>query len=97
MRGFWALLETATNERQQAMFRMLNTHLKHLAERVEAAVGELLEVIRAFASLPGPPSSASYAGLIIPLGQLSCTVQQRLKGQQGTHSCTAWRSDVGLH
>ena len=45
VRGFWAHLETATNERQQAMFRMLNTHLKHLAQRVETAVGELLEVM----------------------------------------------------
>ena len=61
MRGFWAHLETATNERQQAMFRTLNTHLKRLAERVETAVGELLEVMRASAPLPGPASSASYA------------------------------------
>ena len=44
VRGFWAQLEAATNERQQAMFRVLNGHLKHLAQRVEAAVGEILEV-----------------------------------------------------
>ena len=44
VRAFWAQLEAATNERQQAMFRMLNVHLKHLAQRVETAVGELLEV-----------------------------------------------------
>ena len=68
VRGFWALLETATNERQQAMFRMLNMHLKHLAERVEAAVGELLEVMRAFVPLPGPASSASYADSMPLLG-----------------------------
>ena len=68
VRGFWALLETATNERQQAMFRMLNMHLKHLAERVETAVGELLEVMRAFVPLPGPASSASYADSMPLLG-----------------------------
>ena len=44
VRGFWGQLEAATNERQQAMFRMLNAHLKHLAQRIEAAVGEILEV-----------------------------------------------------
>lgn len=44
VRGFWAQLEAATNERQQAMFRVLNAHLKHLAQRVEAAVGDILEV-----------------------------------------------------
>ena len=59
VRGFWAHLETATNERQQAMFRMLNTHLKHLAERVETAVGELLEVRRAFLGLLLAPAMLS--------------------------------------
>ena len=44
VRGFWAQLEAATNERQQAMFRMLNVHLARLAQRVETVVGDLLEV-----------------------------------------------------
>ena len=44
VRGFWAQLEAATNERQQAMFRMLNAHLNRLAQRVETVVGDLLEV-----------------------------------------------------
>ena len=44
VRGFWAQLEAATNERQQAMFRVLNTHLARLAQRVETVVGDLLEV-----------------------------------------------------
>ena len=44
VRGFWAQLEAATNERQQAMFRMLNVHLARLGQRVETVVGDLLEV-----------------------------------------------------
>ena len=44
VRGFWAQLEAATNERQQAMFRVLNKHLARLAQRVETVVGDLLEV-----------------------------------------------------
>ena len=52
VRGFWAQLEAATNERQQAMFRMLNVHLERLAKRVETVVGDLLEVC---ASSPMPP------------------------------------------
>lgn len=44
VREFWHALEEATNERQQAMFQLLNSHMKRLAQRVEAAVGEALEV-----------------------------------------------------
>ena len=44
MREFWAALEAATNERQAAMFGVLNAHLATLGRRIEAAVGELLDV-----------------------------------------------------
>jgi hypothetical protein len=58
VRDFWHALEAATNERQQAMFRLLNRHLKRLAQRVEVAVGEALEVQLEPAALHLDPPTA---------------------------------------
>ncbi len=58
MRDFWHALEAATNERQQAMFRLLNHHMKRLAQRVETAVGEALEVVLEPAALHLDPPTA---------------------------------------
>ncbi len=58
MRDFWHALEAATNERQQAMFRLLNRHLKRLTQRVEVAVGEALEVQLEPAALHLDPPTA---------------------------------------
>ena len=58
VREFWHDLEAATNERQAAMFRMLNGHLTRLGRRIEAAVGELLDVHLEPATLKLEPPSA---------------------------------------
>lgn len=74
VRAFWAQLEAATNERQQAMFRILNTHLKHLAQRIETAVGELLEVPIISSATDPPGKSHCIEGILLRFGKQSCMV-----------------------
>lgn len=68
VREFWHALEAATNARQAALFGVLNAHIAKLGRRLEAAVGELLEVALEPAALRlEPPSAAQFHA---DLGQL---------------------------
>lgn len=83
MREFWHELESATNERQAAMFGLLNGHLARLGARVEAAVGGLLHVrLEPAALCLAPPSAQQHHADLQALfdagergyGVLSCAV-----------------------
>lgn len=85
VRGFWAQLEAATNERQQAMFRVLNVHLKHLAQRVEAAVGEILEVTHT--PVLAAATNVNYHGSVY-VAVAICVPQTRHSVRRAYHMCS---------
>ena len=44
VRDFWQDVETATNERQRAMFQCINRRLDSLSRQIEATVGDVLDL-----------------------------------------------------
>ncbi len=61
VREFWHELEAATNARQAALFAALNAQLEVLARRIEAVVGDALDVALEPAALAiAPPTPEQF-------------------------------------
>lgn len=61
VREFWHELEAATNARQAALFEALNRQLERLARRIEAVVGDALDVTLEPAALAiAPPTPEQF-------------------------------------
>ncbi|KAK9845844.1 hypothetical protein WJX81_004061 [Elliptochloris bilobata] len=61
VREFWHELEAATNARQAALFKALNRQLERLARRIEATVGDALDVqLEPAAMAIAPPTPEQF-------------------------------------
>lgn len=61
VREFWHELEAATNARQAALFEALNAQLERLARRIEATVGDALDITLEPAELAiAPPTPEQF-------------------------------------
>ncbi|CAL8468472.1 g8012 [Coccomyxa elongata] len=100
VRDFWHALEAATNERQQAMFRLLNHHMKRLAQRVEAAVGEALEVVLEPAALHlDPPTAQQFHSDLQDLFDSAIEPREVERTREGQEEYVVWekrRRRIGL-
>lgn len=91
MREFWHELEAATNARQAALFEALNRQLERLARRIEATVGDALDVTLEPAALAiAPPTPEQFHADLRELfsaGALARVSQSCRARVSGVHAC----------
>ncbi|KAK9830273.1 hypothetical protein WJX72_010744 [[Myrmecia] bisecta] len=88
---FWQQLERATNERQHTLFRRINTHLQALSQRIEAAVGEVLEVRLEPAHIRlEMPSAQDFHTSLQTLFAEGITFEERQRTREVEQSAVVW-------